>query len=99
MSNVIDFLERMGQDARLRQASLAEVESALDGEELDPRVREAILARDQLALNELLGRGVLCCMLFPAEEEEDGEKEHEDEDLPSREDEQGTARVALSVAV
>lgn len=98
MSSVIDFLERMGQDARLRRASPGEVELALDGEHLEPRAREAILSGDQSALGELLGRDTLCCMLIPAEEE-DGEKEREDESIPSREDEESSARTSLSVAV
>lgn len=98
MSNVIDFLERMGQDAQLRQASRTEVELALEGEQLDVRAREAILAGDQAALDELLGRGVLCCLLLPAEEEE-GESEREDDDIPSREDDASAARAALPVAM
>lgn len=98
MSNVIDFLEKMGQDARLRLASPAELTLALDGEQLDPAVRNAILAGDQSALDKLLGRGTLCCMLFPAKEDED-ENEREDDETPSREDEEKSVRIELPVAV
>ncbi len=95
MSNVIAFLERMGQDARLRQGSPAEVEFALEGEQLDPVVRAAILAGDQSALNAALDREVLCCMLFPAEEEE-GENEPDEDGDPSREGGESSARIALA---
>lgn len=84
MSNVIDLLERMGQDARLRHASQDEVEFALAGAQIDPGLRAAIVAKDQTKLEMLLGTGNLCCMQFPAKEEEDGD----DEESPSREGEE-----------
>lgn len=97
MSNVIDFLERVGHDARLRYASATELELALDGERLDPEMREAILARDFSAFDRLRGDGQVCCLLLPAEEEE-GENEREDENTPSREEEESRARTVRPIA-
>jgi hypothetical protein len=82
MTNVIDFLERLGQDAELRRAPL---ESALSQAELTPEVRSALMARDQRSLEALLGTSNVCCMVnAPFEEEQ------EDEDQGKRrEDKQG----------
>lgn len=85
MSNVIDFVERMGQDAQLRHASMGDVELALVQAQLDPEIRAAILARDQEKLELLLGGGNVCCALCPAEEEE--EKDAPEEAPPREEDE------------
>lgn len=97
MSNVIDFLERVGYDAGLRYASVIALESALEGERLDPEMREAILARDFSAFDRLRGYGQVCCLLLPAEEEE-GENEREDENTPSREEEESRVGAALPTA-
>jgi hypothetical protein len=81
MSNVIDFLERLGQDAQLRYATNAEIEQALAGAQIDPAVRAAILGEDQLQLEALLGAATnVCCMVHPAEEEDDDLEEDDDED-------------------
>ena len=57
MPNVIDFLERAGQDALLRRASHVEVELALANAQIEPELRSAILDRDMSRLEALLGRG------------------------------------------
>ena len=82
MSNVIDFLERMGQDAQLRQASQREIELALADAQIDPEIQVAILAKDQSVLERLLGHVNVCCMLAPAKEDE------KEEESPSRDDEE-----------
>lgn len=88
MSNVIDFLERLGTDAKLRNASDAELEQALVNAQIDPEVRAAILMRDQQRLESLLGASSnVCCMIFtPAREDDDESEEGEekkDEDEPA----------------
>jgi hypothetical protein len=65
MSNVIAFLERMGQDAQLRHASQNDVEFELVRAQIDPELQAAILAKDQQQLETLLGGGGVCCLLFP----------------------------------
>ena len=82
MSNVIDFLERMGQDAQLRHASRSEVELVLKDAQIDPELQAAILAKDRATLETLLGHVNVCCMLAPAKEDE------EEEESPSRDDEE-----------
>ena len=73
MSDVIDFLEKMGQDAALRYAPL---EGALAQAQLSPEVRAALASGDQHALKTLLGSGNVCCMVFaPLEEQEESQRE------------------------
>ena len=95
MSNVIDFLERMGQDAQLRHASLSEIELALKGAQIDPELQAAILAKDQAGIEALLGRGHLCCFLLPGKEDED----EDTEEAPSRDDEEISAHSMFQPAV
>jgi hypothetical protein len=82
MSNVIDFLERIGQDANLRNAPDAALERALAEAQIDPAVREAILLRDQRRLESLLGATTnVCCVIYsPVREDE----EETDEPLPDQ---------------
>ena len=69
MTDVIDFLERLGQDASLRRAPL---ESTLKGADLSAEVRVALANRDQRSLEALLGTGNVCCMVnAPIEEDQD----------------------------
>lgn len=95
MSNVIDLIERMGQDARLRHASTGDVELALAQAQVDPEIKAAILARDQQRLEALLKGRNVCLALCPAEEEEgDGAEEapsRDDDEIPS---ESAARRVA-----
>jgi hypothetical protein len=74
MFDVIDFLERMGQDAQLRHASQDEVGLALAGAEIDPELRVAILARDEQGLQALLGQDPFCCLISPAKPGEEQEE-------------------------
>jgi hypothetical protein len=82
MTDVIDFLEKMGQDAQLRYGSQNEVELALESAQIAPALQAAILAEDHEHLNTLLGQEVFCAMLFPGDEEE----EDDTEETPSREE-------------
>jgi hypothetical protein len=81
VSNVIDFLERFGQDADLRHAGDEAVAQALTDAGLEPAVRAAVLAGDQRALEALLGADTnVCCMVYKEDEEEEEETEEDDED-------------------
>jgi hypothetical protein len=82
MSNVIDFLERMGRDARLRDASQEELELVLASARVDPELKAAILAKDQSRLELLLGSVNVCCMVNPGKEDED--EDDDSEESPSR---------------
>jgi TATA-binding protein-associated factor Taf7 len=94
VSNVIDFLERFGQDAGLRHATSDAVAEALKSAGIDPELRAAILANDQRALEALLGADTnVCCMTNKPEDEEeepeedDEEEDDEDDDVDEDEDE------------
>jgi hypothetical protein len=99
MSDVIDFLERMGQNAGLRYGSRAEVEIALEDEDFEPLLQETILARDHAKLERALGQGVRCCLLFPVKEDEEVEEGGEgDDEEPSRDDEDVSSSRRFPVA-
>lgn len=63
MSNIIDFLEIMGQDANLRYASAGDMQRMLADIQVDPEMRGAVLATDQVRLTALAGAKNVCCML------------------------------------
>jgi hypothetical protein len=66
MSNVIKFLESVGQDSLLRHANRVELEMALDRAAIEPALRSAILDRDMLEINSLLDtQNRIYCSVFP----------------------------------
>jgi hypothetical protein len=74
MSNVIGFLEQMGQDAHLRHAAGHEVEAALIRAGIELEARAAILDNDSQRLASLVGANSnVCCMVNVPEEEGDEE--------------------------
>jgi hypothetical protein len=78
MSNVIQFLEALGQNPA--PADYAAAVAALD---IDEAQRQALLNRDHARLNDLLGgRSKVYCVVVPAEEEEplDDEKDPSDKE-------------------
>jgi hypothetical protein len=86
MSNVIDFLERMGRDGQLRHASTEDMAGALEVARIDPQLAAAILARDSAQVESLLGDSKIYCALIPGKQDEEEEEEGEDDEVPSRED-------------
>ena len=72
MTDVIDFLERLGQDATLRRAPLEGTLDGVGGTGISADVRAALLARDQRLLETLLGTNNVCCIVnAPIEEEQE----------------------------
>jgi hypothetical protein len=89
LSNVIDFLERMGQDARLREATGAELDAALTQAGIEPALRTAMFVEDSRALESLLGvTPSMCCLINKEDEEEDEPDEEEEDDEEEEEDEE-----------
>lgn len=90
MSDVIEFLERFGQDADMRYAADDAIAEALSNAGIESQLQSAILSKDQRALEALLGADTnVCCMVHTPdddEEEEDEDEEHEDdkEEVTSR---------------
>jgi hypothetical protein len=88
VSNVIDFLQRLGQDADLRHAPRMELELALAEAGVDPALREALLGSDQRRLESLLGANTnVCAMIAPGKKEEDEEDDEDDFEDDEDEDE------------
>ena len=81
MSNVVQFLESLGRNPAVNYSAAV---AALDVEDAE---RQALLARDQSALNDLLGgRKKVLCALFPAEGDEPQQEEQpEPDDAPGEE--------------
>lgn len=89
MLDVIDALEILGADADLARATPAELEAVLDGEDMEPALRSALLAGDGGALHALLrAPKSVCCLINPAEEEEEEDEEEEDEEDGEEDDEE-----------
>ena len=81
MSNVISFLERLGQDATLRHASKGDVALALTRAQIDPDLSAAILAGKQSEIEMLLGADTnVCCGLAPEKREDEEEQPSKDDD-------------------
>lgn len=81
MSNVIELLERVGQDPDLRYGTSEMLEEALRGAGIEPALRAAILGNDIRKLEALLGAppNVCCAVHQHEEEEEDGSDEEEEQ--------------------
>jgi hypothetical protein len=89
MSNVIAFLETMGQDSELRHAGRAELYRELTDREVDADAQWAILRGDSERLETLLGApAIICCSINPG-------KEDEEEEEPSREDEEISVHASV----
>jgi hypothetical protein len=75
MSNFMEFLEQMGQDAQLRYATNDELEQALTRAQIEPAVRAAVLAGDRRQLEMLLGAtaNTFCGVLVPEGDEDAAE--------------------------
>jgi len=81
VANVIDLLEKLGQNADLRYAPAAAIGEALSSAGVEPRLQSAILNKDQRALETLLGADTnVCCMVHAPDDDEDEDEDEEHED-------------------
>lgn len=64
MSNIVDFLEMIGESAKLRYASVENLRRMLVDNHMDREVRKAVLAGDQQRLSELFKVQTKCCILM-----------------------------------
>ena len=84
MMDVIEFLDQLGRNARLRHAAPAELEQAIAAAGIDPELRSALLGDDPQRLGELLGaQPNVCCLVVkpdPAEPDEEEEEDEEEDD-------------------
>lgn len=65
LSDVIDFMERMGADAQLSQASTDDLAAALSVTDIAPELQSAVLAKDAQGLGALLGTKPACVLVAP----------------------------------
>jgi hypothetical protein len=94
MSNVIGFLETMGQDAGLRNATNNDLALALTRAQIDPELQAAILGKDQARIEALLGATTnVCCVLMPKDDEEE-EPEKDDDEVSAQASVRGIASAA-----
>jgi len=71
VSNVVDFLQRAGEDSQLRYAGCGGLEQALAQTNIAAPLREALLKGDSTRLSALLGsRMDMCGVIFAPQDEE-----------------------------
>lgn len=74
MSNVVDFLQRAGEDSQLRYAGCGGLEQALAQTNIAAPLREALLKGDSASLAALLGSRLdMCGVIFAPQDEEPAE--------------------------
>jgi hypothetical protein len=65
LSDIIDFMERMGGDAQLSQASTDELAAALSTTDIATELQSAVLAKDTQQLGILLGTKPMYMLVAP----------------------------------
>jgi hypothetical protein len=79
VSNVVDFLQKAGEDSQLRYASCGGLEQALAQTNITPALREALLKGDATRLATLLGSRLdMCGFVFAPQDEDEEEPEEQD---------------------
>lgn len=81
MGDIISLLEKVGQSAACRHGSTEELRLAMEGTDIEPALRDAVLARDASFLYSALTGQVLCGLIMPGKEDED---EGDESDEPRR---------------
>ena len=78
MSNVIQLLERLGEDASLQTESAL---SVIENANLDAELKESLINKDVTSLERQLD---VCpdivCLILPAEDDDQGEDDDNDDD-------------------
>jgi hypothetical protein len=81
VSNVVDFLQRAGEDSQLRYAGGGGLEQALSQTNIAPALREALLKGDSARLAALLSsRMEMCGVIFAPQDEEPEDESGEEKD-------------------
>jgi hypothetical protein len=87
LSDIIDFLEKMGQECHLRDATDAELAEALEDAGVESVAQAALLSRDPHALETFLGTTPnACCLVDPGHEEEEEEDDDDEDDEDDEDD-------------
>lgn len=91
MSNMVQFLETLGSNPALTKLSASEFEAIVATLDVADAQRQALLTRDDAALNDMLGgRERMLCVIWPADEpgrenDQPGEDEPADDTPPEAE--------------
>jgi len=96
MSDVIEFLEKLGSDARLFQAAKETVALALADAQVEAAAGEAILARNVEELQALLKVVPLHC--FQSAPKREGEEEEEEQEEEGEEGEKQPKKPSKSAS-
>lgn len=79
MSGIIGFLERVGCDAQLRQASEDDLVRVLNEMGVGATTSRAVLRADSVMLHAMLQvNPTLCCLIYTPQEEESNEEGEDD---------------------
>jgi hypothetical protein len=79
VSNVVDFLQRAGEDSQLRYAGCGGLEQALAQTNIAPALREALLKGDATRLAMLLdSQQDMCGYIFAPQDEDEKEPEEQE---------------------
>lgn len=73
MSNVIDFLERLGADSALRYATQAQLDRAMYEARMGTEERAALISGDPRSLESLLGASDQVCLIWLPQRQDDRE--------------------------
>ena len=93
MSHVVQFLEALARNPK--PLSREEFVVAVMRANLDPAIQEALIGRDVVALGRALDtRGPMCCLVFPADNEEPQEGEEPQEDGGETPEQEPSAKAA-----
>jgi hypothetical protein len=83
MSDIIDFLERMGQDSQLRRAPSAVLEQALRDAGIAPALHAQLSKGDRAEIQRTLGLpDNVCCMIHVPLQEEQEKRPHNPQQGP-----------------
>ncbi|KKO46599.1 hypothetical protein WG68_04705 [Arsukibacterium ikkense] len=79
MNNILQLLQKLGEDASLRHLPATQLEQVLNPLDFDPAVKQAIAVKDNEKLASLLlTDNKIVCMIFPAEEPTPSDKPAEE---------------------
>ena len=71
MTDVIEFLERMGRDAELRHASSEVLQRAMRDAQMSPRAKAALMGGDRAEIEAVMGtEGNVCCLIHAPDPDE-----------------------------
>jgi hypothetical protein len=99
MTDIIDLIERMGQDSALRYASRPVLDKVMSEAQLSPESRTALTSGDRELLESLLGAaGNVCCIVeAPLTEEDDDAKPRKADDDKSK-DSESVSKLLVALA-